>query len=88
VLYPNPATGDSVHVLIAGLTETTKVSLQLQTTAFRKIREETFHSQGPGTVDLTLLLTDAYGAPLANGLYYLVVRAQNSRIILKLMIAR
>jgi hypothetical protein len=88
VIYPNPAVGGTVQVQITGLTTTTKVSLQLQTTAFRKINEVTFHSQGPGTVTLTLPLVDSMGAPLANGIYYVIVRAQNQTLILKLMILR
>ena len=56
--------------------------------AFRKIVEVTFHSEGPGTVNLTLPLKDQTGSDLANGLYYLIVRAQNSTLVLKLMVLR
>ena len=68
------------------MTTTTKVSLQIFTTAMRKVSEQTYHSEGPGTVTLTLSLTDSTGAVLANGVYYVVVRADNQKIILKLMI--
>lgn len=88
MLYPNPATGDTVTVHLTGLTETGKVSVQLQTTAFRKIKEDSFHGQGPGTVDLPIVLTDQTGTPLANGIYYVVVRAEGQRLILKLMVTR
>lgn len=88
VVYPNPVTGGTVKVQVTGLTENTKVSLKIETIAFRKIREATYHSQGPGTVDLTLDLKDDTGADLANGVYYIIVRAQNSTITLKLMILR
>jgi hypothetical protein len=54
----------------------------------RKINEVTYHSQGPGTVVLTLPLTDATGAALANGVYYVVVRADNQRATLKLLVLR
>lgn len=73
---------------LTGLTETTKVSLEIFTVALRKIAEQTYHSQGPGAVDLVLPLTDASGAPLANGVYYVIVRAQNQRLTLKLLILR
>jgi hypothetical protein len=52
----------------------------------RKINEVTYHSQGPGTVVLTLPLTDATGVALANGVYYVVIRADNQRTTLKLLV--
>ena len=88
MIYPNPAAGESTQVQITGLTESTKVSMELQTVAFRKIVEVIFHSEGHGTVNLTLPLKDGTGADLANGLYYLVVRAQNNTLVLKLMVLR
>jgi len=88
VLFPNPATGGTVQVQITGLTETTKVDLKIETLNFLKIREETFHSQGPGTVTLKLTLSDQTGASLSNGVYYVIVRAQNQTLVLKLMVLR
>jgi hypothetical protein len=88
VIYPNPAAGGTVKVQITGLTEKTKVSLKILTIAFRKIREETYHSQGPGTVTLSFDLKDQTGADLANGVYYIVVRAQHNTLKLKLMILK
>jgi hypothetical protein len=37
-------------------------------------------------VTLTLTLSDQTGASLANGVYYVVVRAQNQTLVLKLLI--
>ena len=88
VIFPNPASGPSVQVQVSGLTTTTKVSLQIFTTAMRKVSEQTYHSQGPGTVTLTLSLTDSTGVALANGVYYVVIRADNQRTTLKLMVLR
>jgi hypothetical protein len=88
VLYPNPVPGDSFNIQVTGMTSTDKVDVQIQTTAFRRVNELTFHSQGPGTVTLAIPATDASGAALANGLYYVIVRTQGVRIILKLMVMR
>jgi hypothetical protein len=88
VVFPNPTSGNTVQVQISGLTETNKVSMDIFTLSMRKISDQTFHSEGPGTVTLTLVLKDATGASLANGLYYVVVRTQNQTLTLKLMILR
>jgi len=88
VIYPNPVTGNSFNLQIAGMTTTDKVDVQIQTTAFRKVNELTFHSQGPGTVNLVIPATDSTGGSLANGIYYVIVRTESVRIILKLMILR
>jgi len=64
------------------------VDVQVQTTAFRKVNELNFHSEGPGKVTLLVPATDSVGAPLANGLYYVILRTEGVRIILKLMVTR
>lgn len=86
VVFPNPVSGNTVQVQVSGLVDTTKVSLEIFTLAMRKISEQDFHSEGPGTVTLTLQLVDSSGASLANGVYYVEVRADNQRLILKLMV--
>jgi hypothetical protein len=48
----------------------------------------TFHGEGPGTVTLTVPATDSMGVPLANGVYYVIVRTQGARLALKLMVLR
>ena len=88
VIYPNPVPGDSFNIQITGMATTDKVDVQIQTTAFRKVNELTFHSQGPGTANLVVPATDSTGAALANGVYYVIVRTEGVRIILKLMVLR
>ncbi|HVZ80588.1 MAG TPA: polysaccharide lyase family protein [bacterium] len=88
VIYPNPATGDGFNIQVTGMTTVDKVQVQVETTAFRKVNEMTFHSQGPGTAILAVPATDASGAPLANGVYYVIVRTEGARITLKLMVLR
>lgn len=70
------------------MTSTDKVDVQIQTIAFRKINELIFHGQGPGTVKLTVSATDSTGTALANGVYYVIVRTEGARIVLKLMVLR
>ncbi|HVZ80589.1 MAG TPA: glycosyl hydrolase family 28 protein [bacterium] len=88
VIYPNPVSGDGFNIQVTGMTTVDKVQVQVETTAFRKVNEMTFHSQGPGTAILAVPATDASGAPLANGVYYVIVRTEGARIILKLMVLR
>ena len=57
------------------------------TTAFRKVGEEDFTNVGPGQT-LALTLNDRRGRPLANGLYYLFIRAQGHLWKVKLLLLR
>jgi subtilase family serine protease len=87
VVYPNPVTGPvPVHLLVP-LTSTSNVTVKIYTTAFRLVQEETFQQVSPGEV-LTLTLTDKFGNPLADGLYYVVIEAQGKKWITKLLILR
>jgi hypothetical protein len=67
---------------------TAKVQVQVETTAFRVANQLTFHSEGPGTVILTIPTTNSNGAQLANGVYYVIVRTEGTRLTLKLMILK
>jgi hypothetical protein len=88
VIYPNPVTGNSFSIQVTGMTTMDKVQVQVETTAFRVVNQLTFHSQGPGTATLTVPATDSTGVLLANGVYYVIVRTQGSRITLKLLVMR
>jgi len=87
VIYPNPVTGTSVNVLPQAYSGVSNVEVEIFTTGFRKVQEETFPNVPPG-VAVTLQLTDKRGTPLANGLYYLVVIVDGQRSIAKLLILR
>jgi hypothetical protein len=65
-----------------------RVQILLYTTAFRRVNEITLPGVPAGTSNLSLPLTDRKGNPLANGLYYVVVRSPQGRFILKLLILR
>lgn len=87
VVYPNPITGPGPVHLQVPLTSTSTVTVKIFTLAFREIQEETFPEVSPGEA-ITLNLTDKFGNPLANGLYYVVVQAQGNRWVTKLMVIR
>lgn len=70
------------------MTSTDKVQVQVETISFRQVNELTFHSEGPGTANLTIPTTDSTGIQLANGVYYVIIRTEGARIVLKLMILR
>lgn len=63
------------------------VRVEIFTTAFRKVQDETFPNVPPG-VAVEVELKDKWGNPLADGLYYLVLLVDGSRSIGKLMILR
>jgi hypothetical protein len=57
------------------------------TTAFRLIREDDHPQPMPG-VAVSLDLRDKTGAPLADGLYYIVCELDGRRSVTKLLILR
>jgi hypothetical protein len=63
------------------------VRVEIFTGAFRRVQDRTFYNQ-PGGVAVTIELKDKWGAPLANGLYYVVVVIDGHRSIAKLLILR
>ncbi len=87
VIYPNPVTGTTVNVLPPEYTGTANVRVEIFTLAFRKVQEETFVNV-PSGVAVTVQLTDKWGRPLANGLYYLVVKTNGGQSIGKLLIIK
>jgi hypothetical protein len=63
------------------------VRIQVFTVAFRKVRDRTFPVTNSGT-SLEITLTDNWGKPLANGLYYVAAWTPRGRSIGKLLILR
>ena len=79
-----------------GLNSVADVRVELFTTAFRKVKDQSFPQQ-PAGVDAAIDLKDDWGTPLASGLYYVVVFSANpstgsgqtaSKSIGKLLIVR
>lgn len=86
VLYPNPARDGGPIQLRVNTGSTSEVRVRVYTTAFRKVREESFPVLGAGPKDLMLDLLDKERRPLANGLYYVMVDGVGKRWVLKLLV--
>jgi len=76
-----------VSIQLPSYPGTGKVTVQVFTTAFRTVNTVNFPSQADGS-QVALPLSDRNGAPLANGLYYVLVQSPAGRSILKLLILR
>ncbi|HVZ80897.1 MAG TPA: hypothetical protein VHE12_08870 [bacterium] len=85
VLYPNPSTGPTVNLLPPSYPGVSDVEVRIFTTSFRKVLERTFLNI-PSGATLSLSVADERGVPLANGLYYVVVRTKSGLAIGKLLV--
>jgi len=86
--FPNPSSGSPISFNVSVPSQTT-VTLEVFTTALRKIRSLTTHAYGLQTLQWDL--KDRAGIPAANGLYYVRVQvagAQSSTKIMKILILR
>jgi polygalacturonase len=89
VIFPNPSTGNGpTQVSISGLTDRSSVTVELFTVSFRKVWKESLGELGPGTVTITIPLSDKSGVPVSNGVYYLDVRIDGKHFIEKLLVMR
>jgi hypothetical protein len=61
--------------------------VEIFTIAFRKVKDETFRSV-PASTAVAVSLTDAYGRPMSNGLYYVIVTARSGKTTGKMLILR
>lgn len=88
VIYPNPNNGKNpIHVHPPAYSGTANITVQVFTTAFRKVQEQEFQ-QWPAGTDVTITLTDNWGGTLANGLYYVIVSNGSDRSVGKLLVIR
>ncbi len=89
VLYPNPARGSQVSLMIPStLDGPGDVKVRIFTTGYREVREWNFSNVEPGS-SLALDLLDKTGASLSNGLYYLLVTTPTGdRAVVKLLVLR
>lgn len=89
VVFPNPATGPGpVTVQITLSSPADRVDLLVFTTAFRRVNEIALANLPEGVTDAALPLTDSWGKPLADGLYYVVVGTPQGRLITRLLVLR
>jgi flagellar hook assembly protein FlgD len=89
VLYPNPVMGSgpvSLQVVLQNPADS--VDIKVFTIAFRKVTEQTESQVPAGVSTFAVDLKDKTGVPLANGLYYMVVKTPQGRTVLKLLILR
>jgi hypothetical protein len=89
LLYPNPVNSPGpVQIQLTLGQAATDVNVSVFTTAFRKVNEVDYGAQPAGMVKLPLPTLDKSGIPLANGLYYLVVKIDGKRLVGKLVVLR
>jgi len=86
--YPNPVTGTTVTIHFVLENPASWVKLKVYTLGFRKALEVDLQHVPIGPNDIPLNLTDRFGKPLANGLYYLMVETPQARTKGKLLILR
>jgi len=84
--YPNPCR-DSLHVHFSPCDQGREVHVRIFTVVDRKVLDKDIPQVPIGT-DFALDLKDNWGAPMANGLYYLVIDGAQGRFIGKLLILR
>ncbi len=87
VIYPNPVTGPTVNLLPPAYPGDSNVQVEIFTIAFRLVKDEILWNVPSGKA-VTLELTDKWGTPLANGVYYVVVIVDGHQSIGKLLVIR
>jgi hypothetical protein len=87
VVYPNPATGAGPVYVTSPSSTTTDVEVDLFTVSFRKVQGGSYANVTEGQA-LPIDLTDKTGVPLANGIYYIVLRADGHQWVTKLLVLR
>jgi len=89
VIYPNPVLDSAPTQIQLTLGQTAEdLTVMVFTTAFRKINEVSYGAQTSGPVTISLATRDQWDTPLANGLYYLVLKTPRGRLIGKLIVSR
>jgi hypothetical protein len=89
VIFPNPAKGAGpVQIQLTLNQAASDITVSVFTTAFRKVNQVDYGARPVGSIALPLVTEDKWGAPLANGLYYLVVKTPGGRSVGKLMVLR
>ncbi|HJT24418.1 MAG TPA: hypothetical protein VJ873_07560, partial [bacterium] len=87
IVFPNPSNGGPINVMPPAYQGTADVTVQLYTTAFRKVQEQSYSSLPYGPLKINML--DEWGSPLASGLYYVVITVDaHHRTVAKLLLLR
>ncbi len=89
LIFPNPVNNPGeIQIQFTLGQSANDINVSVFTTAFRKVNEVDYGSQPAGRLTLPLATQDKWGMPLANGLYYLVVKTPGGRSVGKLMVLR
>ena len=89
IIFPNPATGPGpVTFQISLASGASTVEIDIFTLSFRKVNTIILRNVPSGVTDVSYNLTDKWGAPLSNGIYYVVIRTTQERLVSKLMILK
>ena len=90
IVFPNPITGlgQPAQAQIYFKNSAHYGRLELFTVNFRKVEEIFIGDVNPGTITVSLSLTDSGGINLANGLYYLVAKDSAGQAVGKMLILR
>jgi hypothetical protein len=89
VLFPNPSDGkEAVQLQVNVKGSGATVKAQIFTTGFRKVNEVVWMNVTAGIHPLPLSITDQWGNPLANGLYYVVVSVGSDKTVLKWLVIK
>lgn len=89
VPYPNPVVGPGPVTLQITLSAPAEdVRVLIFTTGFRKVSEIHLGPLPAGVTPMVYDLRDRWGAALANGMYYVILRGVQGRVIGKLLVHR
>jgi hypothetical protein len=89
LVFPNPVNNPGgVQIQLTLGQAAYNMNVSVFTTAFRKVNEVDYGAQPAGKLTLPMVTQDKSGAPLANGLYYLVVKTPGGRWVGKLIVLR
>jgi pectate lyase len=86
--FPNPAPGPTVMISFTLRDNASWAHIEIFTTAFREVNQVNLSNVPAGAQLVSIPLTDSHGAPLANGVYYVVVVNRQGRAIGKILILR
>ncbi len=89
IVYPNPCDGTVPAQMQVNLgTSAPNVKIQVFTTAFRKVKDSELTNVPAGVLQVSIDMKDNWGAPLASGLYYVVVTNGSNRAVGKILVIR
>jgi hypothetical protein len=87
VIYPNPVKNSNTTTLVIGFAKPTDwLQIKVFTVAHRRVKNVTLQSLPAGMNTIPLNMTDDWGKPLADGLYYVLITTPDQKFIKKLLV--